>query len=726
MTDIGHSFESSHSVGSPDYLSSDDSFFHQLVVDTSDSIITADSDGTIVFANPAVESLFGYSQSELVGKLLTILVPDRYHEQHESGYEEYVAQNNAETEAESVDIWGVDSEGEEIPLSVTFHDHTYDGRQLFTAIIRDISEQEQTERSLREERELVQQVFETSPIALAVQSTDGEVLRANSRALEMLGLEDDDQFSPLDERADWQVYGPDGEPLSPDEYVTSRVIQTEEPVYNFEIAIERPSIGRRWFTVNGAPLFDEDGELEQVVLTGEDITELKDQQRELEQRRKALETELEEIFNRVTDAFFAIDKNSRFTYVNSHAESVFGRRRADLVGKNLWEAFPEMESYREQYEEALETQEPVFFEAYSDPLSTWFDVRLYPSETGLSVYFRDISARKEREHELEQAETMLETVEDGVYVLDEELRLVAVNDALASITGYSEDTLLGASASLLTDEESLEVGREMQEELREGERDAATIETEFKCSDGSQVPVEVRFAPLAIEDEFRGTVGVVRDITERKEREEALQQQNERLDTFASALAHELRNPLSIAQGYLDIAWSNQDDVAFEEVDMALDRIENVLDSLLFISRGGGSVDTTTSIDLRETAEEAWSAVDTANAALNIESTREVTADRDHLGLLFENLFRNSVEHGGDDVTVRVGVLPDGFYVEDDGPGISKETRKHVFEPGYSTSKVGMGVGLTLTRQLSKAYGWECTATEGRDGGARFEFTDVL
>ncbi|WP_458189064.1 PAS domain S-box protein [Haladaptatus sp. NG-WS-4] len=725
MTDSGRPVEFPDGDDFAESVTDEGSFFHHLVYDATDVVVTTDSDGTIVFANAAVESLFGYAPNELIGERPAVLVPERFRNGQRDGFFGSITETPREGRPETVEMVGVDRDGNEIPLSVMFHEHTYDGHQLSTAIVRDVSDQKRTERQLREERELVQQVFETSPIALAVHSADGEVLRANDRALDMLGLEDVEEFSPVDERDDLKVYGADGEPLSPEEYAKSQVIRTKKPVYNFEIAIERPSIGRRWFSVNGVPLLNDDGDLERVVLAAEDITDLKRNQRELERRRRALETELEEIFDRVTDAFLAVDENGGFTYVNSHAERVFGTNNESLIGENMWETFPEMESFREQYETALESQEPVFFETFSEALSTWFDVRVYPSETGLSMYFRDVTERKERERELEQAKTMIETVEDGVYVLDETYQLVAVNDALVSMTGYSRDALLDSPASLLTDEETVKTGKKLQEEIRSGARDVATIETEFRRADGQEFPVEIRFSPLYIDDEFRGTVGVVRDTSERRAREAELREQNERLDTFAGALAHELRNPLSIAQGYLALAWEDRDERAYEEVKTALDRMENMIDSLLIISRGGGSVDTTEPIDLHETAETAWQTVATAAATLVVDRSQQIYVDPDHLRLLFENLFRNAVEHGGEGVTVRVGVIDDGFYVEDDGPGISAETRQHVFEPGYSTSSVGMGVGLTLIRQLSKAYGWEYAITEGRDGGARFEFTDV-
>jgi len=92
---------------------------------------------------------------------------------------------------------------------------------------------------------------------------------------------------------------------------------------------------------------------------------------------------------------------------------------------------------------------------------------------------------------------------------------------------------------------------------------------------------------------------------------------------------------------------------------------------------------------------------------------------------LLENLLRNAVEHGGDTVTITVGGLNDGFYFEDDGPGIPENERNNVFETGYSTAKGGTGFGLSIVKQIATAHGWEICVTEGSEGGARFEIRGV-
>ncbi|WP_244605432.1 sensor histidine kinase [Halorhabdus rudnickae] len=146
---------------------------------------------------------------------------------------------------------------------------------------------------------------------------------------------------------------------------------------------------------------------------------------------------------------------------------------------------------------------------------------------------------------------------------------------------------------------------------------------------------------------------------------------------------------------------------------------------MLTLARQGQQVSDMEPIDLGSFVETCWAKVETATATVVADIDTTIQADPSRVGQLLENLMRNAVEHGSEDVTVRVGPLPDGFYVEDDGPGIPKDKRENVFEPGYSESQGGTGFGLAIVRQIAYAHNWEVQVTESPDGGARFEFARV-
>ncbi|WP_276281661.1 sensor histidine kinase [Halorussus caseinilyticus] len=212
-----------------------------------------------------------------------------------------------------------------------------------------------------------------------------------------------------------------------------------------------------------------------------------------------------------------------------------------------------------------------------------------------------------------------------------------------------------------------------------------------------------------------------------QQRTDELAEQRNRLDEFASIVSHDLRNPMNVAQGHLELARETGEDRHFEAVEDAHDRMERLVDEVLALSRRGDTVDDPTAVNLNCAAREAWMTVETPEMNLRVETDRTVVSDSRRLRALFENLFRNAVDHGGQTVVVGDidGVPADasaGFFIADDGPGIPPEDRELVFEGGYSTQSDGTGFGLAIVRRIAEAHDWRIRITESEAGGARFEF----
>ena len=250
------------------------------------------------------------------------------------------------------------------------------------------------------------------------------------------------------------------------------------------------------------------------------------------------------------------------------------------------------------------------------------------------------------------------------------------------------------------------------------------------------------------------------DVTDPERRRLDLGATVARLERLVGVASHDIRNPLEVAKIRLEAAQDTGEDVHFETVAGALDRIERIVRDVLTV--GGGGVDPTDAVALDGVATAAWSTVETADATLvTSDGLPTVRGDADRLQQLFENLFRNSVEHGstssrtesgdsvehgsttprsqaredgterGDGVTVTVEPLSDGFAVTDDGPGVPLESREHVFEAGYTTAAGNSGLGLSIVARIAREHGWrvalasESDQDTDADEGARFVFTGV-
>jgi PAS domain S-box-containing protein len=348
--------------------------------------------------------------------------------------------------------------------------------------------------------------------------------------------------------------------------------------------------------------------------------------------------------------------------------------------------------------------------------------RVAQADTGeLLCSVRDLSTRQERESTLVQFQTLVQTLTDPVYVLDEAGQFEYVNDAFVDLVGYDRETILGASPALVKSPEAVDRAEtNLGRVLSSDGPDSVQFEIEIQPNDGEPIPCEDHMGVLPYEGEsFQGSVGMLRDISERKDRERDLKRQNQRLDEFASVVSHDLRNPLGVAMNRLELEQRERSSDHLERADRALDRMEALIDDLLTLARGSGELGDLQPVDLAVIAEDCWTNVETGDATLVTNIDRTIHADASQLKQVVENLVRNAIEHGGPEVTVTIGELRDGFYIEDDGPGIPADEREDVFTAGYSTSNGGTGFGLSIVKHVVETHDWEIQALDGSDGGAR-------
>jgi PAS domain S-box-containing protein len=334
---------------------------------------------------------------------------------------------------------------------------------------------------------------------------------------------------------------------------------------------------------------------------------------------------------------------------------------------------------------------------------------------------------RERESELvterDRFAALFENVPDPVvsYEIEDGKPIVTdVNGQFEETFGYDAAEMVGGNL----DDYVVPDGREDEADevnraVTSGERFQVTVRRQ--TADGLR-DFLLHVAPLQVGERSEQGYSVYTDITEQQRRERELERQNERLDEFASIVSHDLRNPLNVASGFLDMARETGDDEHFDQVAAAHDRMTRMIDELLSLARQGDIVGEREPVELRAAATDTWATVDTDDCTLVIETEEAVDADPDRLRDLLGNLFRNTAEHADSATRVRIGDCDGGFYFVDDGPGIPREDHSIVFESGYTTRENGTGYGLSIVRQVTEAHGWSVELTESDSGGARFEF----
>jgi signal transduction histidine kinase len=259
--------------------------------------------------------------------------------------------------------------------------------------------------------------------------------------------------------------------------------------------------------------------------------------------------------------------------------------------------------------------------------------------------------------------------------------------------------------------------------------DAESLDTELRLRGDAGGERWYRLRTLDTADEHGGHLLVTEGSTCPDEIE---------ADRLASVISHDLRNPLDVASAHLRAARETGKDEHFDQLERSHDRMERIIKDVLTLARGESALNVVPAVDIERVAAEAWATVDTETASFTLAADLPtIEADPDRLQRLFENLFRNAVEHGSTgsrtedddrtddaDIQVRVGRTDGGFFVADDGPGIPAEDRSRVFDPGYSLheSGDGTGLGLTIVERIATAHDWTISVTSGPLGGARFEF----
>jgi len=485
----------------------------------------------------------------------------------------------------------------------------------------------------------------------------------------------------------------------------------------------------RWIEVTTRNLLD-DPAVEGIVGNVRDVTERKEHEAAVDWHRTVIET--------MEEGVYVFDGDYEIRFLN-YRVGEGDAPEVDLTGDSL-AAFAEYGVLSEAEVASIQAGADRVLAGDADEVQIELEPAV-PADTGTVELrltpmrpdgeeplvlgtTRDVSERIEREAALRRATERYRTLIDnfpngGVFTFDEELRATLAGGDELDAVGLSPDDVEGARPRDLFPED---IAAELEEYYR------AALDGEHHTFEQSYMGSHYRVHTLPIRDEdgeITAGLAVSQNVTDRVEHERELERQNERLDEFTSVVSHDLRNPLTVLAGAIEMAERTGEPEHFDRARRAVDRMEQLVDDLRTLAKQGDRVTDLEPVGLERVARASWQTVETPDAALRVETDQTVMADDTRLKQLFENCFGNAVEHAGPEVTVTVGDCDGGFYVADDGPGVPESEREAVFESGYSSADEGTGFGLAIVESIVEAHGWEIDLVESADGGARFEITGI-
>ncbi|GAA0657144.1 PAS domain-containing protein [Salarchaeum japonicum] len=427
-----------------------------------------------------------------------------------------------------------------------------------------------------------------------------------------------------------------------------------------------------------------------------------------------------------------IDADGTYRYLNPAYAEVYERTREELVGTH-WSAL-----YSREERARFETDILPELEA----TGSWRGRATGVTKSGRTVPERlvltqladgghvcvveDLTEEEDLLEDLAIRDRALDATSVGVVITDptrEDNPIVYVNEGFTEMTGYGREEAMGRNCRFL---QGPETDPSTVRELREAVENEETVMTEILNYTKSGEPFWNLVEVSPVRDDAGETVNFVgfqRQITKRKERTIAIEEQLEWLHDFGQVLSHDLKTPLTVLKGNIELA-RDGDESRLDDARRAADRLSALISDLSNVMRQGDLVTDVEPVDIANVFR-SWDAFETEPASLTVVESKRVLADERALVRLADNLVKNTVEHADADTAMRVGALPGGFYYEDDGPGIPVEERERVFKPGYTTKEDGTGFGMVSIKQIALAHGWTVSIGESDSGGARFEFTGV-
>ncbi len=692
-------------------------YFKNIFNTVREAILVLGEDMRVLSANRSFFTMFKVDSATTIGSLLYDLGNGQWNIPHLRVLLEDVLPKN-----DTVDDYEIEHTFESIGqrtmlLNARKIREKKNDPSIILLAIEDITERKQLQDLLTESEKRYRRVFETASDGIVLlEKSEGHIVHSNPAAEKMLGYSEDEYVGKKLQDI--------GVSLDTGDFPATMRSLSRNGILNYEdIPVK---------TKSGQDFYADIYLVDRAKLAQCNIRDVTERKRVVELLNKE-ETKYRELAESISDIFFAMDRDLRYTYWNKSSEILTGILATDAIGKLFSDIFPDNEMTRELqnvYLNVIRTNTARHFTSmYPAGRNVIHEISVYPSKSGVSVFIKDITEHRHMDEALRESEekfrSIFEQATDGIMIADAETKkLIDVNKAMCIMLGYSHDEIVGLSVDDIHPKKDLPSIRGSFDKQRRGESLLAPTVPMLR-KDGSVFFADIHAARVTLSGR-QCLAGIVRDISDRQKLEEQLRhaQKLEGIGSLASGIAHDFNNILSaiIGYGHITLMKMPKDDplrLNIENMLASADRAAALTQSLLAFGRK--QITNRKPVELnslimrvekflvRIIGEDISVRLNLAKGALNI------FADAGQLEQVFMNLAtnaRDAMPNGGSfTIETKIRELDSGYITAhgygnegayamicatDTGVGMTEETKQKIFEPFFTTKEVGKGTGLGL------------------------------
>ena len=717
-----------------------------------EAVVSVGEDQCIQIFNGGAEAIFGYAASEVIGKPIEMLMPERsraVHDKHMASFEQ--SKRPRLMGAARSEITGLRKDGSEFSAEASISRIEVGGEKLFTATLYDLTERKEAEAALRESEAVLANAQRIAHIGSWEWDIPNDKVSWSDENFRIYNL------APQESTPSYEMFL---EFIHPDDRArvdaaVRAALDDDQPyLIDHRIVLENDVV--RVLRERAEVYRDDSGKPVRMAGTVQDITE----QRHAEEVARREKKQAEDYLNIAGSLIMALDAEGRITLMNETARRTLECEDEEVLGKLWIETFAPEEERKERYqwylnwlvEDGREVEAnavTVVTRTGKHLLTRWHNRAIRDEAgkaTGMLCSGEDITESTKAAAALRSSEaryrSIIDSTNEGFSRIDEDMKMVEANDALCRMLGYEREEMLGMRPfDLVIEADHPEVERRIRANMHEGVG-ATSREIQFRKRDGSLMDARVSSNSYFDEDgKLSGRFSFVTDLTEQKERDAQLRQAQkmEAVGQLTSGIAHDFNNILAVVLGNLEFAIerAEQGNDTSKQLDLALQAAERGADlnrRLLAFSRNqvteSRPVDAVKTIKgmtniLKRTLGEKIEHVealpdslpptvlDTAqleSAILNLAiNARDAMPDGGVFGV-----GASAVDAAGQESPGMVRIR-----VWDTGTGMSPEVKERAMEPFFTTKEVGQGsgLGLSMVYGFAEQYGGEIRISSEPGGG---------